>query len=150
MSLWAALFDPADRLIWNRTASAPIGLYWLKNAPYIYGQWGILSADSADAQWAQTNGFVGPAWPLLKRVSGVAGDEICRCGKDVYVNGERSAEAHLADAGGRELPVWQGCMILGESEIFLLNVHPDSLDGRYFGVTSINDMDGVAVRLFAF
>ncbi|MBV9566117.1 MAG: S26 family signal peptidase, partial [Bradyrhizobium sp.] len=31
-------------------------------------------------------------------------------------------------------PVWQGCNVLGEGKIFLMNWESeDSLDGRYFG-----------------
>ncbi|WP_373007034.1 S26 family signal peptidase [Hyphomonas sp.] len=34
--------------------------------------------------------------------------------------------------------------MLGEDQLFLMNAHPDSLDGRYFGPVEINDLDGVA------
>ena len=50
----------------------------------------------------------------------------------VTVNGVVAAEARDRDSRGAALPVWSGCRILGNDEIFLLNRHPDSLDGRYF------------------
>jgi len=150
MALFGSIIDPADRLIWNRTESAPLGLYWLSNAPFIYGRWGVVSARSADADWAESNGFVGSDWPLLKKVAGVPGDEICRMEQTVSRNGAPVAQAHLVDSQGRYLPVWHGCLSLQEGQVFLLNVHPDSLDGRYFGPTQIEDMDGVAIALFTF
>ena len=35
-------------------------------------------------------------------------------------------------------------MVLGPDEIFLMNPHPDSLDGRYFGPGDGDDIAGVA------
>lgn len=38
------------------------------------------------------------------------------------------------DRIGRALPVWQGCRVIADSQLFLMNIDvPDSLDGRYFG-----------------
>jgi len=101
-----------------------------------------------DAQWAEAQGFVGRDWPLLKRIAGTAEDEICRLGQMISINGDTVASAHLVEASGRNLPDWQGCVRLSETEVFLLNAHPDSLDGRYFGATKREDLDGVARPLF--
>lgn len=145
--LFGVLFDPEDHLIWNRTGSAPEGLYWRSNDPFTRGRWVIVSARSADAQWAEEQGFVGKDWPLVKRIAGIAGDEICRHRQMISINGDTVASAHLVDASGRVLPDWQGCMRLSEMDVFLLNAHPDSLDGRYFGATKREDLDGVAILL---
>lgn len=141
-------FDPADRLIWNRTASAPTGLYWLSDAPFTPGRWVVVSSQSVQAKWAQEHGFVGKGWPLLKQIAGVPGDEICRTGRDILMNDEVVAEALTVDSSGRNLPVWDGCLQLQSDEFFLLTPHPASLDGRYFGPTKQSDLDGVAIPLF--
>lgn len=146
--LFGGLFDPEDHLIWNRTGSAPEGLYWRSNDPFTRGRWVIVSASSADAQWAEQQGFVGKDWPLLKRIAGTVGDEICRHGQTISINGDAVASAHLVDSSGRKLPDWQGCVRLSETEVFLLNAHPESLDGRYFGAMKLEDLDGVAIPLF--
>ncbi|MGE0409859.1 MAG: S26 family signal peptidase, partial [Amphiplicatus sp.] len=39
---------------------------------------------------------------------------------------------------------WSGCFTLRSDEIFLLNDPENSLDGRYFGATELNDVIGVA------
>lgn len=144
------VFDVPDRLVWNRTASAPIGLYWLSHRPPSRGDWVVVSRRSAPARWAQTHGFVGPDWPLLKQISALPGDEICRHGAQISINGQPAADALTRAASGVFMPVWTGCLTLGADEIFLLNDHPRSLDGRYFGVTPQADVDGVAVHILAF
>lgn len=135
-------------LVWNRTDSAPIGLYWVKNDPLTYDRWVVISPKSDVGKWAIKHGFVGRDWPLLKRVSGVSGDEICRVGALIFINGAIVGMAQNVDSNGRKLPRWTGCQVVEENEVFLLNEHPKSLDGRYFGVTHIDDVDGVAVLLF--
>ena len=64
-----------------------------------------------------------------------------RRGATIIAYDHAYGEARERDRFGRPLPSWQGCRMLAESEIFLMNWDaPDSLDGRYFGslpVTSI-------------
>jgi len=149
LALFGIAFDPSDRLIWNRTASAPIGLYWLSDAPFAHGRWVVVSASSDEAQWAQAHGFVGSEWPLLKQVVGRPGDEICRDGAVILINGLEVGAAHTDDHLGRKLPVWSGCIELQDGQYFLMNDHPESLDGRYFGPTDEADLDGVATLVLA-
>ena len=142
------VLDPADRLIWNWTASAPTGLYWLSDAPFTPGRWVVVSSQSVQANWAQEHEFVGEDWPLLKQIAGGPGDEICRTGRDILINDEVVAEALIVDSSGRNLPVWDGCVRLESDELFLLTPHPASLDGRYFGPVKQTDLDGVAIPVF--
>ncbi len=147
LALFGLVFSPVDRLIWNRTGSAPQGLYWLSDEPFTHGRWVVVSARSAEAQWAEEQGFVGRDWPLLKQIAGLPGDEICRSGSAVSINGIDLVEAREVDSRGRALPVWRGCKVLGPNEFFLLTPHPDSLDGRYFGAMGRSDLTGVAIPL---
>lgn len=147
LSLVSVIWKPQERLIWNRTASAPIGLYWLSDGPYEIDDWVIVSASSAQAQWAEKKGFMGQDWPLLKHFAADAGDEICRHGAIVSINSHSVALAKMRDNQGRELPVWSGCVTLRANEVFLLNEHPDSLDGRYFGPTKKADLMGRAHKV---
>ena len=145
--LSASVFSLPEKLIWNRTDSAPIGLYWLSDGPLALNRWAVVSADSADAVWVQQRGYVGRDWPLIKRVSGLSGDKICRENETVLINDVIVAEALKADSFGRELPVWTGCFTLKFDDVFLLNDHPNSLDGRYFGATRLTDIAGSAILL---
>ena len=81
---------------------------------------------------------------MIKRVYGIPGDEICRSKKAIFVNDRRVVEAQNYARNGAQLPRWEGCFKLKSDEYFLLNSHPNSLDGRYFGSTHASDLDGVA------
>lgn len=148
--LLTLIWNPNEKLIWNRTQSAPIGLYWLSDGPYKLGDWVIVSATSAEAEWAENQGYVGRNWPLLKRVSALPGDTICRDQAEISINNERVSRTKLSDNAGRALPRWSGCVTLNADQLFLLNKHPDSLDGRYFGPTQKDDLMGRAHKVDLF
>lgn len=144
----AGLLVDQNRLIWNRTTSAPVGLYWRSDGPLeLYG-WAVVSARSEAAAWTSENGFTGADWPLVKRIAGLPGDEICRENETILINKSVIAEAILHAPDGLKLPRWQGCHVLQDGEVFLLNDHPRSLDGRYFGIMKKKDLDGVAMLLW--
>lgn len=145
-----ALLPSDGFLIWNRTESAPKGLYWRARAAALdHGDWAIVSGDSPAARWIAEQRFLAHGWPIIKRIAGVPGDEICRDGLHVSVNGIGVATAFKADSMGRVLPEWSGCATLQEGEFFLLNNHPRSLDGRYFGAASADDIEGEARLLWS-
>lgn len=128
-------FGRAPALIWNTSASAPIGLYRLAPAdgPEI-GDYVVVSPPAPLADFLAERGFLPLGVPLIKRVLALPGTSVCRRGRTViaydYVYGVARERDHL----GRPLPSWQGCRRLAGGEIFLMNWDaPDSLDGRYFG-----------------
>ncbi len=148
MAIGGLALGDADWLIWNRTGSAPIGLYEITGRPYARGAWVSVSRESAEARWAQERGYVGENWPLIKQIAALPGAEICRENLDILIDGAPVATALQRDFEGRDMPEWQGCIPLQPGEIFLLNDHPRSLDGRYLGATRLEDVDGVAVPVF--
>jgi conjugative transfer signal peptidase TraF len=143
LAAFGLAFDPSERLIWNRTGSAAEGLYWRSDEPFANGEWVAVSAGSAHARWTMTHGYVGRDWPLVKQIAAVPGDTVCRIGALIYVNGDVRADTRNFDARGQELPSWSGCERLSTNQFFLLNPHPSSLDGRYLGTISGDDLDGV-------
>lgn len=145
---FSSFSTPEARLMWNRTASAPTGLYWLTDGPLTVGRWAVLSANSEPAGWAEARGHAGRDWPLLKRIVGVEGDEICRIGPRILLNGDAVAEALERDSVGRKMPEWSGCFTLETSDYFLLNDHPASLDGRYFGPVDAADIARTAIPVW--
>ena len=144
---FGSIFDPLDRLIWNRTASAPTGIYWLSDEPFTFGRWVVVSSQSDVAAWAEMRGYIGNDWPLLKQIAGMPGDKICRNGGKTRINNQLLAVAKDVDSIGRNLPAWEGCRFLQSDEFFLLTPHAASLDGRYFGPIKQTDLDGVAIPL---
>lgn len=144
-----AAVDPLPRVIWNASASAPIGLYRIhpdRDPPI-----GVLVAVTPPehlARWLSARGYLPEGVPLLKHVAAKAGQQVCRIGAVVSVDAQRVAVARARDGQGRPLPVWRGCRTLRSGEIFLLNpAVPDSLDGRYFGPLPASAVIGTATPL---
>ncbi|MGV0876476.1 S26 family signal peptidase [Martelella sp. FLE1502] len=150
VSFAVATFIPTPtKLIWNVTASAPIGFYTVEPAdPIEVPELVAVMPPEPLADFMVERGYVRRGVPLLKRVLGVAGQRICRLRSTITVDGIEMGEALERDRIGRELPVWQGCRIIRDGEIFLMNSDvPDSLDGRYFGAIPASSVIGRAVPL---
>lgn len=150
-SLFGAAFSavtwlaPAPRLLWNASASAPIGLYGIERgaAPRVGDLVAIRPPALLGAYLAARN-YLPLGVPLLKRVAALPGARVCRSGVFVTVDGQAVARALARDRLGRPLPVWLGCRIVGPHELFLVNAAPDSLDGRYFGPLPARGLLGTA------
>lgn len=123
------------RLVWNASASVPIGLYWVRPIAQLRrGDLVVVDPSEPLATLLVDRGYLGQNAPLIKRVAALPGQIICRFGGRVLIDGRLRVRARARDGLGRALPVWQGCQVLRLSEVFLLNAeHPASLDGRYFG-----------------
>ncbi|OJY69953.1 MAG: conjugal transfer protein [Sphingobium sp. 66-54] len=144
-----AVVDPLPRVIWNASASAPIGLYRIHpdRDPAIGALVAIMPPERW-SHWMAGRGYLPEGVPLLKHVGAKAGQRVCRIGGMVSVDARRVAIARARDGQGRPLPVWQGCRTLRAGEIFLLNPSvPDSLDGRYFGPLPASAVIGRATPL---
>jgi type IV secretory pathway protease TraF len=81
---------------------------------------------------------------LLKPVAAGPGDVVCRIGATVTINGRVAASARSADAAGRLLPRWSGCITLAAHQVFVLAPTPDSFDSRYFGALHSGHVLGTA------
>lgn len=141
----AAWFAPVPRLVWNASASAPIGLYRVDvSAVPARGDLIVIRPPRAAARFMAKRHYLPVGVPLLKYVAALPGDRICRSGTALTINGITAAIARRADRLGRPLPEWCGCRVVQPDEIFLLNDEPDSLDGRYFGAMPASGMIGRA------
>lgn len=148
--LGSAALPPAPRLIWNASASAPIGLYAVSpDALAKPGQMVIARVPMAWRRLAAERHYLPRNVPLVKRVAAAAGDDVCANGQDILVNGRRIASRLKVDRAGRPMPAWHGCVRLRGRELFLLMDAPGSFDGRYFGVTGGTDVIGKARLLWA-
>jgi conjugative transfer signal peptidase TraF len=140
----ASANDFAPMLVFNASASAPIGLYRIDNRAPELGEFALVLPDEKLEQFLARRGYLPENIPLIKRVAALPGDEICREAQAIFINETRVADARIRDSLGRTLPQWRGCFTLQSDEIFLLNDHEDSLDGRYFGATAAADVIGAA------
>lgn len=142
--------ETPPRLIWNATASAPVGFYTVAPADALdVPELVAVMPPEPLAAFMVERGYVGRGVPLLKRVVGLPGQRICRTGRATTVDGIEMGEALERDRIGRELPVWTGCRVIAPGEIFLMNWEVrDSLDGRYFGPIPASSVIGRAVPLW--
>lgn len=137
-------------LVWNASASAPIGLYWVdRHAQIRSGDMVVGWAPQAARALAAARNYIPADVPLVKRVAAVEGNRVCAEGALVSIDNRRVASRLHHDFAGRPIPWWNGCRTLGRSEYFLLMDEPRSFDGRYFGITSGSDLVGRGVLLWA-
>jgi conjugative transfer signal peptidase TraF len=144
-------FPPAPRLVWNASASAPIGLYAVSlGAAVDPGDMVIARVPDPWRTLAARRRYIPANVPLVKKVAATAGDEVCALGGKVFLNGWHLVERRAADARGRPMPWWNGCVKLRGRQLFLLMSNsPASFDGRYFGVTEGGLVIGKARLLWA-
>ena len=143
----ASFISLPKKLVYNASASAPIGFYWLDHRPLRRGDYVLIRVPERVRELVEERGYLPADVPLIKRVAGVDGDEICRYGRVISINGNTVTVAERADGLGRPLPDWQGCHILTEQTVFLLQDHPRSFDGRYFGPVDRRLIVGRATKL---
>lgn len=128
------LMPPAPVLLFNATASAPIGLYRVDRREPRVGDWVAVQPPSTLAEWMARRGYLPLNVPLLKRLAAIRGQTVCGRGGHITIDGSLVAVARQRDRQGRGLAPFHGCRQLGAGEVFLLNADaPGSFDGRYFG-----------------
>ncbi|QFR34636.1 S26 family signal peptidase [Ancylobacter sp. TS-1] len=146
---YAATLPTPLKLIWNVSASIPVGLYSVEPADHLeITDLVAVMPPPPLAAFLIARGYIGEGTPLLKRVMGLPAQEVCRFDDAVTVDGVPLGEALPRDRMGRDLPVWRGCRRIAAGELFLMNPDVgDSLDGRYFGPTPATAVIGRAMPL---
>lgn len=131
----AANPDPAQvRLVFNGTASAPMGWFLVKQHAAVRRNDLVLARlPPSAAVLAEARGYLRLGTPVIKRVAATQGQRACAQGSDIRIDGVQVAIALAHDGQGRALMLWQGCRALAD-EVFLLGDRsPASFDSRYIG-----------------
>jgi len=146
----SALLHPTPRLIWNDSASVPIGLYAVRPTGALkVTELVVVTPPQPLADFLANRGYLPKGVPLLKRILALPGQTVCRVGRTITVDGNAMGEALEWDRRGRMLPAWQGCRVIPADEVFRMNRQSeDSLDGRYFGPLPANSIVGRAEPLW--
>jgi conjugative transfer signal peptidase TraF len=131
----AAIFPASPKFIWNASASVPIGLYAIHPPGALHvDELVVVRPPATLATFLDERRYLAKGVPMLKRILALPGQTVCRTDRTVTVDGVAMGEALDRDSRGRRLPAWQGCRVLADNEVFLMNWQSkDSLDGRYFG-----------------
>jgi conjugative transfer signal peptidase TraF len=140
------LWPPRPLLVWNASASSPIGLYYVGPAEGARpGEMVVAWSPDAARELGAQRRYLPRNVPLVKRVVAAAGDRVCAVGEAIFVNGRRETLRRARDPSGRPMPWWNGCAQLEGGQLFLLTPDvPDAFDGRYFGVTQRREIVGRA------
>lgn len=141
---------PVPRLLWNASESVPVGLYRLHPADGLaVSDLVVVSPPEPLATFLADGHYLPRGIPLLKRVLALPGQTVCRNHLAITVDKIELGAAREHDSRSRPLPVWQGCHVVADGEVFLMNWQSaDSLDGRYFGVLPASAIVGRAEPLW--
>ncbi|WP_266064532.1 S26 family signal peptidase [Brucella intermedia] len=141
---------PAIRMIWNASASVPVGLYRIVLADQLdVTDLAVVMPPENLAGFLNERRYLPRGLPLLKRVLALSGTTVCRNGAEITAYGVTYGQAHERDGQGRPLPVWQGCRTLRTGEAFFMNWDShDSFDSRYFGPLPLSTVVGRAIPLW--
>ncbi|MHC0055537.1 conjugative transfer signal peptidase TraF [Actibacterium sp. D379-3] len=120
-------------LVWNASASAPIGLYRVTSGAPERGDLVLISPPKSIAKLAAERRYLPAGVPLIKRIAAIGGDDVCVFDGAIIINGKIVAHQIEADSKGRPMPRWNECRALVGDEFFLLLKPADSFDSRYFG-----------------
>jgi conjugative transfer signal peptidase TraF len=139
-------------VIWNASASVPTGLYHVQPVDHLeVTDLVVVTPPEPVARFLAERNYLPRGVPLLKRVLALPGQTVCRNHLAVMIDGIVMSFARERDRRGRSLPDWQGCRMIAEGEVFLMNWQAtDSLDGRYFGPLPGTSILGRAVPLWTF
>jgi len=141
---------PAPRLLWNASASVPIGLYTVEPSDQLaVTNLVVAMPPNSLATFLAERDYVPLGVPLIKRILAVRGQSVCRNERVISVDGIAMGMALAHDRQGRPLPVWQGCRAITQYEVFLMNWdEPASFDSRYFGPMPVSAIIGRAQPLW--
>ncbi|NGO54523.1 S26 family signal peptidase [Allomesorhizobium camelthorni] len=146
---FTVLAKPSPWLVWNASASAPVGLYRVGFAAPARGDLVLVRPPEAVAELAEKRGYLPPNVPLVKRLAALSGEHVCAFNEAIIIGGEIVARRLETDAQGRPLPWWNGCRRLGRDEVFLLGGEATgSFDSRYFGPVPLASVIGRLVPLW--
>ncbi|UAK25303.1 S26 family signal peptidase [Sphingomonas nostoxanthinifaciens] len=145
-----AIHRPQLRLIWNASASVPLGLYRVE--PGASPRVGDLVAVRPSPQLGRfmaARRYVEANALLIKPVAAASGATICRTGDRVTIDARTVATALARDRFSRTLPIWSGCGRLRADQLFLIApAHADSFDSRYFGPVAERRVVGRAIPVW--
>src|ERR1700674_4215204 len=143
---------PVPSFVWNASESVPTGLYRVQPARrLIVTDLVVAFPPEPLATFLADGGYLPLGVPLIKRILALPKQIVCRKDLAITVDAIEMGMARERDHRGRLLPVWQGCRVVRQGEVFLMNWdEPGSLDSRYFGPLPLADIVGRANPIWTF
>jgi len=137
-------FPPKPKLLYNPSASAPIGWYKLadKSVLKVGDQVAAYAPDWA-RKLADERRYLPYEYPMIKTIWAGSGTTICTKNNRISVPNYPVIISLSQDGLGRDMPKLSGCFTLKADEYFLIS--PDvqaGFDSRYFGAVIGTDILG--------
>ncbi len=129
-------------VLYNPSASLKPGFYVRGDGQVERGTVVTIPVHAVDLAYVDEGHMKAAGDRLLKRIAAIGGDRVCSTQGQILFNDVRVAAVSEMDSAGIALPQWSGCVILRDGEVFLLGDDALSFDGRYWGVTSVADIEG--------
>ncbi|MDG4882017.1 S26 family signal peptidase [Mesorhizobium sp. WSM4884] len=146
---FTAFTKPTPWLVWNASASAPIGLYRVVAGTPARSDLALARAPEFIADLSAQRGYLPRNVPLVKRIAALPREHVCAFNEVIITGGEIVARRLATDTLGRAMPWWNECRTLSADEFFLLNSGaPRSFDSRYFGPVPAKNIIGRLVPLW--
>ena len=82
----------------------------------------------------------------MKQLAARAHDTVCLAGDTVVINGTVVGQRVLLKT--YPLPALEGCVTLGQDEVFVLGRHAKSFDSRYTGAWGVQAIEGTCTPLW--
>ena len=137
-------FPPKPVVLYNPSASAPIGWYRLRaNSPIKVGDRVAAFAPEWARKLADERGYLPYEYPMIKTIWASSGTQICTHNNRISVPNYPVIISLSQDSLGRDMPKLSGCFTLKADEYFL--VSPDvqaGFDSRYFGAVEAQNILG--------
>ena len=93
-----AFIDVPKKLIWNASASVPLGLYKITPVNHLrVGDRVVIDPPELLASLLAERGYLPRGVPLLKTIAAVAGQRVCRIGSIIIIDGEAIGQTHEQD-----------------------------------------------------
>ncbi|RWO94454.1 MAG: S26 family signal peptidase [Mesorhizobium sp.] len=146
---FAGLVKPSPWLVWNASASAPVGLYRVAAGAPVRDDLVLVRTPGFVAYLAAERGYLPRNVALVKRLAAMPSEHVCAFSDAIIIGGDIVARRLKIDAKGRPLPWWNGCRALADDEVFLLGSEANrSFDSRYFGPVPAANVIGRLVPLW--
>jgi len=141
----------ASHLIWNRTPSLPLGLYWLTRGHRAgRGDLVAFAVPASVRSLVHERGYLEDGAFLVKPVAALASDRVCTNGGTLTVNGALLGSIRSSDVAGRPLPHVDFCDAIADGQLYVAGGDPRSFDSRVFGPIHLSDLQGTVTPLWTY
>lgn len=136
-------------IIYSATASMPKGFYLVIPSSNIkYNDIVEFTPPNYIIDFVKDLHWLPQSNTLIKYVFAISGDHVCVRDHAIWINHKLIGKVYIEYKAKKPLPQTQICSKLENNEYLLLSTKQErSFDGRYFGITTIDNIKGKAIPI---